>query len=291
MSQNADTVTLRSIRPEWYRSVTVWYIFEKKYSKGKKCTRLCQFSCIPLVSVSASAKGLQCQIFVENANIGNWKTGRRPSVEDRKTTFGGRRPKEEDNFLWKTTLVWRRPTEEDDLRRKSTYGGRRPTEKDDLRRKSTYGGRWPSKDLPRCLLRFAAFLNLKSGVTKILKLPLKKRKSRFPEIFNFQKQNLSQHLKNPIWLIPDIHFQAKKEKSGALQILIFTCWKSNLEYSRCSPFEKESLKSGVLQILIFIKIWSDQNFIQILIFSKIWSSPEICLEKWKYGVVPIQNFA
>ena len=57
-------------------------------------------------------------------NQGVMVVGRRPSVEDNlwwKTTFGGRRPKEEDlsvedDFCWRTTYGGRQPSVEDYLR-------------------------------------------------------------------------------------------------------------------------------------------------------------------------------
>ena len=63
--------------------------------------------------------------------------------------------------------------------------------------------------------------NSKSGVTKIMKLPLKRLKFHLLQIFIFKRQNC---------------------ESGVLQNLIFLL---------------QNFKSGVLQIFIFIKIWSD----------------------------------
>ena len=48
-----------------------------------------------------------------------------------KTTFGGRRPSEEDDLLWKTTFCGRLPFLEDYLLWKMTFSGR-----------TTFSGRW-----------------------------------------------------------------------------------------------------------------------------------------------------
>ena len=63
--------------------------------------------------------------------------------------------------------------------------------------------------------------NSKSGVTKIMKLPLKRLKFHLLQIFIFKRQNC---------------------ESGVLQNLIFLL---------------QNFKSGVLQIFIFIEIWSE----------------------------------
>ena len=104
---------------------------------------------------------------------------------------------------------------------------------------------------------FFAFWNLKSGVTKILKLPLNKINFHLLQIFIFQRQNwkygifqifmfikfwsdkkLSPHLKNPICLTPDIQFPKGKSE--------------NLEHSRflfCHL--KVKIKSWLIQIYFF----------------------------------------